>query len=155
MRNCWWGRCSYWFWSGLSGYFRLRNIHRALFQKLNKRHRCRCSTWIYSKLHTMFTLPIRSWLLVCIHHILVTWRGICKCQQIAEQNTLKNNAAQIPLATKLWTQNCNWWTFMHKGPSPVPNRLFFLTLFKQPLTPPPRFWTFMLQIFLKGYWKSA
>ena len=38
-------------------------------------------------------------------------------------------------------------THADKGRSPIPNRLFFLTLFKRPLTP-PSFWTFMLRIFL-------
>ena len=35
----------------------------------------------------------------------------------------------------------------HKGRPPVPNRLFFLTLFKGPLTPPPSF----LNIYVSDY----
>ena len=44
----------------------------------------------------------------------------------------------------------SWETdWRNKGSHPFPIVQFFLTLFKQPLTPPPSFWTCMLQFFLK------
>ena len=42
-----------------------------------------------------------------------------------------------------------------KGPSPVPNRLFFLTLFKRPLTPPPSFLNIYVADFSKGFLKKC
>ena len=40
---------------------------------------------------------------------------------------------------------------LHKGSHPLPKRMFFYTLCKRPLTPPPRFYTIMLRIFRHKY----
>ena len=51
-----------------------------------------------------------------------------------------------------------WGNYEHqKGHPAGPNRLFFFNIVQTAFDPPlpPLFWTFMLRIFLKGYWKSA
>ena len=67
--------------------------------------------------------------------------SITQANTITPSNTIKWLKTITPINTIIQA----------KGQPPRPNRLFFLTLFKRPLTPPspPRFWTFMLRIILR------
>ena len=80
------------------------------------------------------------------------------CSTVRQGCTLKyeNVWSFTPLGPP-FSSNCKNMRKMQIFAHIFANHLFFFNIVQTAFDPPspPRFWTFMLRIFLKGYWKSA